>query len=159
MPDNNTNLPILDDIIKPGDTEKAMHQPSSNTQSSSWSDDETDDSSTTAIYAKTNLHTASDDRSDKVELYTDNQSDIEVIDRIEVSPATETDDGPPMDEVLHDEIFADVETNRASTIDLPDIDALTEEILDNLILQIEPLLRDRIQQTLSKHFPGKTRTD
>ncbi len=33
MPDQNTtNLPILDDIIKPGDSEKAVKQPSSTTQ-------------------------------------------------------------------------------------------------------------------------------
>jgi hypothetical protein len=32
MPDNHTNLPILDDIIKPGDTDKAVHQPASKVQ-------------------------------------------------------------------------------------------------------------------------------
>lgn len=159
MPDNNTNLPILDDIIKPGDTEKAVHQPSSKKQSSSWSDDETNDSSTTTIYAKTNLHTASDDRSDKVELYTDNQSNIEVIDRIDVSPATATDDRPPMDESIQQGALAGVERAQPPAIDLPDIDALTEEILGNLMLEIEQVLRDKIQQTLSKHFPGGARPD
>ncbi|UCB54985.1 MAG: hypothetical protein JSW45_00110 [Thiotrichales bacterium] len=31
--DNTTNLPILDDIIKPGDTDKAVHRPANRVQS------------------------------------------------------------------------------------------------------------------------------
>ena len=54
MPDNHTNLPILDDIIKPGDTDKAVHQPSSKVQSSLWSDEERNDASITGNDAETN---------------------------------------------------------------------------------------------------------
>jgi hypothetical protein len=53
MPDNNTNLPILDDIIKPGNSDKAVHQPASKVQSSLWSDEEGNDASITGNDAET----------------------------------------------------------------------------------------------------------
>ena len=43
MPDDNiTNLPILDDIITPGDADKAVQRPSRKVQSSLWDDDATE---------------------------------------------------------------------------------------------------------------------
>jgi len=157
MPDNNTNLPILDDIIKPGNADKAVHQPSSKVQSSLLSNDETNDSSTSRIYARTNPHTASDDRPDTIELYTDNQSDIDVTDRMQVSPAPSTDNERPVDEPIQQGGLAGTEQARPPAIDFPDFDALTEEILANVMLEMEQVLRDKIQQTLRKHFPAETR--
>ena len=62
MPDDNTtNLPILDDIIKPGATDKAEHRPPSKAQSSIWRDDETREPSSTSVYAETDSDTAVDE--------------------------------------------------------------------------------------------------
>jgi hypothetical protein len=132
MPDNHTNLPILDDIIKPGNSDKAVHQPASKVQSSLWSDEERNDASTDGADAKTSAPPAADNQPDSTGPLTDEHSAVDAIDQNETRPPA---------------------------IDLPDIDALTEEILDNLILQIEPLLRDRIQQTLSRHLSGETGSD
>jgi len=132
MPDNNTNLPILDDIIKPGKADKAVHQPSSKVQSSLWSDNETSDLSTT---------------------------DIDAIDGMEVPPATDADDAFAMDEPVQDEVYAGTDETRASAINSPDLEALTEEILGNMMLEMEQLLRDKIRQTLSRHFSGEARPD
>ena len=62
MPDDNTtNLPILDDIIKPGNTDKAEHRPPSKAQSSIRRDDETSEPSSTSVYAETDSDTAVDE--------------------------------------------------------------------------------------------------
>lgn len=116
MPDDYTNLPILDDIIKPGDAVKAVRQPSSKVQvhTSSIPDDETDDASMARMDAETGLATDNNDRPDSIELDTGNQTDI---------------------------------------------DALTEEILANLMHEVEQLLRNKIRQTLRQHFPGETGPD
>ena len=121
MPDNHTNLPILDDIIKPGDTDKAVHQPASKVQSSLWSDEERNDVSITDNNAETNTLA--------------------------------------MDEPVPDESLEDAEETRAPAIELPDLDALTEEILFNLVPEIEQMLRVKIRQTLSRHFSGETGSD
>ena len=156
MPDKHTNLPILDDIIKPGDTDKAVHQPSSKVQSSLWSGGETNTPSTARSDAETSAPPATDDRPDTNELFTDNQSAIDAVDQMENPPDTETDDELAIAEPKPDEIHAEMDKTRASAIDLPDLDALTEEILFNMVPEIEQLLRDKIRQTLNKHFSGKT---
>jgi hypothetical protein len=79
MQDDNTNLPILDDIIKPGDADKAVNRPSSKVHSSLLSDDETNGASTAGGYAETSLDTEYDDQPDSVELDTDNQINIDAI--------------------------------------------------------------------------------
>ena len=133
MPDDNTsNLPILDDIIKPGSTDKAVHQPSGKIQNSSLSDDASDDSSTTYIHAKSDSHIADDDPADAL----------------------------PIEETLREENTekAAAET-RKSRIDRADFDAITEEILDNTLLGLEQVLRDNIRQTLKRHFTTATESD
>lgn len=131
MPDDNTNLPILDDIIKPGNTDKAVHQPSRKVHSSLWSDDETSASSSIS-------------------------SDADATDQMEVPSVTETDDEPAMAEQAQGLVRAEADEARASATDLSDLDALTEEILGNMMPEIEQLLRDKIRQTLSRHFSGET---
>ena len=91
-----------------------------------------------------------------IEVYTDNQSAIDAVDQMENPPDTETDDELAIAEPEPDEIHAEMDETRASATDLPDLDALTEEILFNMVPEIEQLLRDRIRQTLSRHFSGKT---
>lgn len=134
MPDNNTNLPILDDIIKPGNTDKAVHQPSRKVHSSLWSDDESNVSPSIS-------------------------SDADATDQIEVPSVTETDDELEMAEQVHGLVSAEADEDRATAIDLSDLDALTEEILADMMPEIEQLLRDKIRRTLSRHFSGETRPD
>jgi len=159
MPNNNTNLPILDDIIKPGHADKAVHQPSSKVQSSLLSDDVANDSSTSRNNAKTGTHAASNNRPDAVALTIDDQSDIEVIDRTPVSPATASDNVRPVDAPIQQGVPASAEQARPPAIGSPDFDALTEEILASMMPEMEQVLRDKIQQTLKTYFPGKTRPD
>jgi hypothetical protein len=139
MPDNHTNLPILDDIIKPGDTDKAAHQPARKAQRSSWSDKDRNDTSTAGTDAEANAVPATDAPPDSSVLITNDQSVIDATDRTEaLENANET---------------------RAPAIELPDLDALTEEILENMMLEVEQQLRDKIRQTLSRHFSGKAVSD
>jgi hypothetical protein len=159
MPDNHTNLPILDDIIKPGDTDKAVHQPSSKVQSSLRSGGETNTPSTARSDAETSAPPATGDQPDTIELLADNQSAIDAIDQTQVPPVTEADGELAIAEPVPDEIHAEMDETRASATNAPDLDALTEEILFNMVPEIEQLLRDRIRQTLSRHFSGDTGSD
>ena len=159
MPDKHTNLPILDDIIKRGNTDKAVHQPASKVQSSLWSDGKTNAPSTSRSDAETSPPSATDGRPDSIELLADNQPAIDAIDQTQVPLVTETDDELAIDEPVLDEVNAGAGTARASATNAPDLDALTEEILFNMVPEIEQLLRDRIRQTLSRHFSGESGSD
>jgi hypothetical protein len=130
---NTTNLPILDDIIKPGDADKVVHQPSGKLQSSILSDDKTSLPSSTDKYAETDLHTEIDEPADIPELFSE-------------------------DEPIQQEVYAEAGQSQQSPIDLPDIDTLTAEILDNMMLEMEQILRKRIQQTLKKHLSGEAKS-
>ena len=162
MPDDITsNLPILDDIIKPGDTDKAVHHPSSKAQNSLWSDDESDDSSTTNIHTESDSHIADDDPADSVELFSDDQSAIDDISPDKASLATATADERPIEKSLYEmnpeeEAAAEAQQSR---IDSVDFDAITEEILDNTLLGLEQILRENIRQTLKRHFTTATESD
>jgi len=160
MPDDNTsNLPILDDIIKPGNTDKAVHQPSSKVQNPSWPDDASDDSSTTNIHAESGSHIVEDDPADTIELFSD-ESGIDDIRPDEVSTATAVADTLPIEESLHEKNTEETAAEtRKSRIDRADFDAITEEILDNTLLGLEQVLRDNIRQTLKRHFTTATESD
>lgn len=157
MPENNTNLPILDDIIKPGNADKAVHQPSSKVQSSLMSDDAINAPPSTRIDAKTTPISASDDQPDTVELYTNDQSAAGVTVRKQATPATDVQRtvGVPKQQG----VLADAEQAQPPAIDLPDFAAVTEEILADLMIEMEQLLRDKIQQSLRKRFPDETWPD
>ncbi len=159
MPDKNTNLPILDDIIKPGNADKAVHQPASKVQSSLQSDGDSNKPSTTSSDAETSALPATDDLPDSIEMLEDNQSAIDAIDQTQIPLVTETEVEPAMDEAVLDEFNTGASETRASATNSPDLDALTEEVLGNMMLDIEQLLREKIRQTLDRHFSGKTRSD
>ncbi len=161
MPEKNTtNLPILDDIIKPGNSDKAVHQPSSKVQSSMRSDDETSQPSSTGIYAETRSHTAIDEPAGIPELFTEDQPDKDAIVQMESSLPTDTNEEFPIDdEPIQQDAPAGAGQAQQSPIDLPDIDTLTEEILGSMMLEMEQLLREKIQQTLKKHLSAETGSD
>ena len=112
--DNPSNLPILDDIIEPGDTDKAVHQPARRVQSAIWPEEHSSDPA---------------------------------------SFPSETDTVP----TLTSDDLADTPEQRTDT--LPDIGALTEEILASARDDIEQVLRLKIRQTLEHHFSGDSEYD
>jgi hypothetical protein len=159
MPDDNTsNLPILDDIIKPGNTDKAVHQPSGKIQNSLWSDDASDDSATTHIHAESDSHSADDDPADTIELFSD-ETGIDDIRPDEISRAKTVADEPPIEETLHEANHEAAAESQKARIDRADFDAITEEILDNTLLGLEQVLRENIRQTLKRHFTTATESD
>ncbi len=112
MPDDNTtNLPILDDIIKPGNTE-------------------TDSDPAVAEHAVI------------PELSTDTNEELQID-----------------DEQAQKEVPVVAAEAHQPSIDLPDIDTLTEEILGSIMFELEQVLREKIQQTLRKQLSGKTESD
>ena len=75
---------------------------------------------------------------------------------MDVPSVTETDDEFAMTEQVQGLVSTEAGEARVSATDFPDLDALTEEILGNIMPEIEQLLRDKIRQTLSRHFSGET---
>lgn len=117
--DNNGNLPILDDIIKTGDVDKATPEPDTNIQNSVIADDDTVDPASMTVFSETAM--PGNDDTDIVEL---------------------TSDG-----------------SEPQGNNLPDIDALTEEILFSMLPELEQTLRVKIRQALSRHLDGTDGTD
>ena len=117
--DNSGHLPILDDIIKTGDVDKATSESDTKDQNSAMTDEDSVDPASMTVFAETAI--PGNDGTDIVDL------------------------------------TGDVE--ESSVDKLPDIDALTEEILFSMMPQLEQMLRVRIRQALSRHFDGTSGTD
>ena len=116
MPDKNTtNLPILDDIIKAGDTDKAVHRPARKAQNPEQTGTPEDDTASTGP-----------------------------------GRHAETHPEPESAEPFLDDIIASYR---------PNLDSLTDEILSEILVEMEPLLRRKILQTLKRHFPGSGRSE
>ena len=93
MPDIKDSLPILDDIIIPGDANKAAKDPASNAQDSLW-----DENNETTRHASSVRSTGSEQQ--------------------------------------------------------PDIEALTEQLVSEILPELEQLLRDKIRQRLQARLTG-----
>ena len=117
--DNSGNLPILDDIIKTGDVDKAAPETDSKNQASAPATDETVDPASMTVFAETGM--PGNDGTDTVDLTKDRPE-----------PRVEN---------------------------IPDIDALTEEILFSMLPELEQTLRVKIRQALSRHFDSTSDTD
>ena len=117
--DNSGNLPILDDIIKTGDVDKATPGSSTKDQNSVLADDDTVDPASMTVFAET-VVPGSDD-TDIVDLTSDGE--------------------------------------ESTGDNLPDIEALTEEILFSMLPELEQTLRVRIRQALNNHFDNTSDTD
>jgi len=155
MPDKDlTNLPILDDIIMPGDADKAVHNSSSKVQSSLLGngDSETEDESLTYIQAGT-VTEAPEDIQVALEHPVEDLRNIDAVDAGDVSPSAVANVKIPSD--------APVETldeQPATTTPGQDIEALTEQILGNVMPDLEQRIREIIRQTLQQHLPGEIDT-
>ena len=143
MPDDNTtNLPILDDIIKPGNTDKATHLPSNKMQNSMRPDDGTGESSSADHVTETDSDPAVDEHATIPELSTDINKET-----------------PMYNEQIQQDAPVETAEARQPSIDLPDIDTLTEEILGSMMFEMEQMLREKIRQTLKKKFSGDIGSD
>jgi len=162
MPDKDTtNLPILDDIIVPGDADKAVHETSSKVQSALWQDNdsETIDFSSTNVHDMIDSPVAEGDQALAAARLLEDQLDKDANDRVDVSSSAG----------IHQEILPDkpTQTNnlaadldiRQAPVNLQDIDALTEEILGSMMPDLEQLLRVTIRYELQKRLSGKTGSD
>ena len=159
MPEDKTNLPILDDIIKPGDSDKAVHQPSSKVQTSLWSSDKSGEPPSGTGLDATDSQTAPVDQDFTAELYTQELSDNDALDQVYMPLTPEIDEEPPILEPLHTRGPFDTANAPASPIDLPDIDTLTGEILHKMMPEIEQVLREKIRQTLAEYLPDDRESD
>ncbi len=120
--DNTTNLPILDDIIKHGDADKAIHPPSSKVQTSKQPGNPAQAPSSASHLQAADAPGLTENQVDSIERMNESQPD-------------------------------DTTSNR------PDIDRLTEEIMDGIRDEMEQLLRRRIRNTLKQHFPDSGEFD
>ncbi|MBT8130208.1 MAG: hypothetical protein HKO86_03460 [Gammaproteobacteria bacterium] len=117
--DNSGNLPILDDIIKTGDVDKATPESDTKVQNSVMADDDTVDPASMTVFAETAM--PGNDGTDIIDLTSDGEE----------SPGD----------------------------NLPDIEALTEEILFAMLPELEQTLRVKIRQALDNHFHSTSDTD
>jgi hypothetical protein len=69
------------------------------------------------------------------------------------------DDELTMAEQTQVPALAEAGKARLSAIDSADLDAITEEILGHMMIEVEQQLRDKVRQTLSRHFRSETGSD
>ncbi|MGB5279271.1 MAG: hypothetical protein WBO73_16935 [Gammaproteobacteria bacterium] len=167
MPDKNTtHLPILDDIIVPGDADKSVQRPSSKVQSSLWGDEDSDtpEASSTEVSlagdpAGLNTSTADTDQTGTTEFQMEDPHDRGTMHQLSASLATEIVE--TMSQTNTNQ--ADSPTPDRSVQPAPasslDIDALTEEILGSLMPALEQLLSKEIRQTLRQHLSIESESD
>ena len=156
-----TNLPILDDIILPGEADKAVHNASSKVQSSLWDggDGDTPDAPLTDAQAEMDTEIPEVFQPSTEHPVTD-QPDTDILDTVDAPPSAEVQKLPLADAAALSDAPAGTLNEQASTATHElDLEALTDEILDNLMLDMEQRIREIIRQTLRRHLPGKIDTD
>jgi hypothetical protein len=158
--DNTSNLPILDDIIVPGDADKAIPRPSHKAQSSLWDDAEAtedaaveanavedsladviteeDSASETGPQAETPAAPAQEEQSPAPDEQTDT---------IEPAPAMTAEEDPAPGQ-------PPVADPAGASLDRQDIESLTDEIMACMTPEIERILREKIRQVLETRFSG-----
>lgn len=155
MPEKDTsNLPTLDDIIVPGDADKAAPIASSKGQSSLLAGD---DSAKTAESLSATPITGEpeaddDDNADSTAFPIAEHDGEDAVVNAHVPLTTET-----VEELSHTpDPLVDRPTLNADIkplpVNAPNIDALTEEILNSLMPAVEHLLSEKIRQTLKQHL-------
>jgi hypothetical protein len=155
MPEKDTsNLPILDDIIVPGDVEKAAPTPPSKVQSSLLAGD--DGAKTAVALSATPIaserETDDDDNADSTAFPIAEHDDEDAVVNAHVPLATETvEELPQTPDPLVDRPTPNADINPLP-VNAPNIDALTEEILNSLMPAVEHLLSEKIRQTLKQHL-------
>jgi hypothetical protein len=151
--DNTTNLPILDDIITPGDADKAVVRPSRKQQSSLWDDESTDPAA--ADNNREALLSEIDSQDHIIPSLAEDQLSVEANDSAETPGSTETDDTPALEQNVISDTPAGVVATSAAADHIQDIESLTDEIMAAVTPEIERIVRDKIQQALAKRLPAK----
>ncbi|MGD8803043.1 MAG: hypothetical protein PVG12_07660 [Gammaproteobacteria bacterium] len=159
MQDNNSsNLPILDDIITPGDADKAVHRPSRKVQGTLW-ENEPADPATEEPHSEENLYTDIEQPVDNSEAFATDEPPVEAIDLAETHARAEADNTPPVEQPPP----ADSSTDSVNAAQTPftgdDIASLTDEIMACMTPEIERILRVKIRQILVNRLPVSTDSD
>ena len=162
MPEKDTsNLPILDDIIVPGDADKAVPTPSSKVQSSLLADDESARTAMpqTATPIADELENDDSDNADNA-TYTltghDDEDNVVQASVPQTTGAVEVLSPTPELQVERPTTAADIE---ATSVNTPNIDALTNAILSSVMPAVEQMLSEKIRQTLKQHLAANSDVD
>ena len=151
MPDHDTsNLPILDDIIQPGDADKAVRQPSSKVQTSMVTDQQQPE----ARADRTTMPSAGVPAGDSIPtvepfseaLHGDNKGLAAAPASVAATTALRADRA---DATGSSAAEAGDRYTRSST---PDLDILTEEIMLGIKPEVERLLRRSIRKALEDYI-------
>jgi hypothetical protein len=162
MPDKDlTNLPILDDIILPGDTNKAVHDNSSRVQNSHWNNNDTEKMEALQTDDSAGMDTETpEDIQLALEQPAEDQFNIEDIDIQETSPTAAAPVQIPSDTPTFTDATEETPNRQTSAAtNVQDIEALTQEVMGNVMPELERHIRKIIRQTLQQHLPGKIDTD
>ena len=162
MPDNDlTNLPILDDIVVPGDTGKAAPDTSSKIPHSSWPENKrvSDDSKQAAKHAVIGPDECDEDAAESTESLIEDRPDHDTMIRLGVTlPGSKCPEATPADTAES--------ANPVSApghVPTPDnaqtIERMTEEVLAEMMPKLEQLIRDKIRRVLTQHLPGNNDPD
>ena len=162
MPDKDlTNLPILDDIILPGDAGKAVPDISSRVQSSLWNNDDSDKTGAFQTDDQAGMGTeAPEDTQLAHEQPVEDQLNIQAVDMADVAQPAAAPVEIPSDTLTFSDLPAETSIGQtAVATNVQDIEALTEEIMGNLMPDLEQRIREIVRQTLQQHLPGRIDTD
>ena len=153
MPDDKVNnLPILDDIIRPGDAGKVVKQPSSKVASTFQPQP---DAGTVEVNTNSDTSAHAAQQPEAVKPVRGDRPDDDVLHQLDITLATAFDEDIDQQPAANIALQYDAEASMEPL----DIDAVTAEILAAAMPEIEQLLRQRIRQTLARHLPGNDESD
>lgn len=155
MPDKDlSNLPILDDIVVPGDAKKAVKKADSKVQNAFQleNDGETIDLSVSDVHAGTEYDKKVDEPVMLTESAADGPSKQASADQPGASPAA-----GKTQPVVAAQGAVQRQKPQAAVTRTPNIDALTEDILDRLMPCLKQLIREEIRQALQQHLQADSK--
>jgi hypothetical protein len=159
MHDNdNSNLPILDDIITPGDADKAVQRPPRKMQGTLW-DSEPADPATAESLTEEELATDMEQHADHAETFAEEQPAINTAEPAETNLSIDPDNVTPADQTASAEPSADSVDALQTAFSSDDIASLTEEIMACMTPEIERILREKIRQILENRLSAGTDSD
>lgn len=162
MPEKDTsNLPILDDIVVPGDADKAAPKPSSEVQSASLAEADSDKTavSQSATPIADELQADDSNNADNAAYPTTDSNDEDAVDQTPVPLTTEAVEVlSATSDLLIDRptLAADIEP---VSVNSSNIDALTNEILGSVMPAVEQILSEKIRRTLKQHLAANSDID
>ncbi len=159
MHDNdNSNLPILDDIITPGDADKAVQRPPRRVQGTLW-DNEPAESVTKEPDTEESLFTDIEQPADNAEALAAEQSPVDTADPAETHAWPETESTPAVEQPPPAGSSANSIDAAQAAFTSDDIASLTDEIMACMTPEIERILREKIHQILKNRLPVSTTSE